>query len=97
MSNRFFVGFCDLDLHIESCQSLKDKRRVISALKEKLKNRYNVAICEFGNLTLWQRTQLGIVTCGNDKVVVDSVLKSVLEYLENVHSVSLLNYKLEVL
>jgi hypothetical protein len=97
MRHRFFIGRCDLDLHVENCHSLKAKRRVISSLKKKLRNHFNVAVCEFGDLSLWQRTQLGIVICSNDKVVVDSMMKSVLDYLNKVHSVSMLDFKLEIL
>ena len=97
MRHRFFIGRCDLDLHIENSHSLKAKRRVISSLKKKLRNHFNVAVCEFGDLSLWQRTQLGIVICSNDKVVVDSIMKAVLDYLNKVHSVSMLDFKLEIL
>lgn len=97
MQHKFFVGRCDVDLHVENCQSLKEKRRVILSLKEKLKRRFNIAVCEYGDLSLWQRAQLGITTCGNDRAVVDSVLKAVLNYLERVHAVSMLNFKLEVI
>lgn len=96
MSNRFFVGRCDLDLHIENSQSLKNKRRVVASLKEKLHNRYNVAVCEYGDLSLWQRTQLGIVTCGNDKHHVDSSLKTILDYVSTFPAVLLLKYDVDV-
>ncbi len=97
MSDRFFVGRCDVDLHIENCQSLKEKRRVVVSLKEKLKNRYNVAICEFGDLSLWQRTQLGVVTCGNSRQHVDSSLRKALDYVEKFRDVSLLNYDITII
>jgi uncharacterized protein YlxP (DUF503 family) len=97
MTDRFFIGRCHMDLHIANCQSLKDKRRIIASLKEKMKKRYNVAVCEFGDLSLWQRTQLGIVTCGNDKQHVDSSLKSVLDYVHNFRAVSLVNFELNIL
>ena len=96
MPHRFFVGRCDLDLHVENSQSLKEKRRIISSLKEKLRNRYNVAVCEFGDLSLWQRTQLGVVTCGNDKHHVDSSLNAILDYVAKFRAVSLLNYDVNV-
>ena len=96
MSERFFVGRCNMDLHIENSQSLKSKRRVILSLKEKLKKRYNVAICEYGDLSLWQRTQLGIVTCGNDKHHVDSSLQAVVEYVTTFPAVLLLKHDWEV-
>ncbi|MBE0433191.1 DUF503 domain-containing protein [candidate division WOR-3 bacterium] len=96
MSNRLFIGSCDLDLHVENCQSLKDKRRVISSLKEKLKNRFNVAVCEFGDLSLWQRAQLGVVTCGNTRQHVDSSLKAAVDYIQDFHAVSLLKYDIAI-
>ena len=96
MSDRFFVGRCDLDLQIDNCQSLKEKRRIVASLKEKLKNRYNVAVCEFGDLSLWQRTQLGLVTCGNSRQHVDSSLRTVLDYIDKFHDVSLVNYDIAI-
>ncbi len=96
MADNFFIGRCAVDLFIENSHSLKEKRRIISSIKEKLKNHYNVAICEFGDLALWQRAQLGIITCANDKVKVDSVLKSALEYLKKNRFISLLNFDLEI-
>jgi uncharacterized protein YlxP (DUF503 family) len=96
MTDRLFVGRCHMDLHIANCKSLKDKRRIVASLKEKMKNRYNVAVCEFGDLSLWQRAQLGIVTCGNDKQHVDSSLRAVLDYVQNFRAVSLLNSDLNI-
>ncbi len=97
MASRFYLGRCDLDLHVENCQSLKDKRRVVASLKEKLKNNFNVAVCEFGDLSLWQRTQLGIVTCSNERGAVDAVLKKMLEYLKRNPLISVIDYTLEIM
>lgn len=97
MSHKYFIGFCNLDLHIENCQSLKEKRRVVASLKEKLNNRYNIAICEFGDLSLWQRTELGIVTCSNDQKIIDSTMKAVTNYIEQFHSVTLVNVETKII
>ena len=97
MTSRFFLGQCELDLHVDNCQSLKEKRRIVKSLKERLRNRYNVAVCEFGDLSLWQRTQLSIVTCSNDRIVVDSTMKSIIDFLEKMHSVSLLDFKQRII
>jgi len=94
--SRFFVAQCELDLHIENSHSLKEKRRVIKSLKERLRNNYNISVCEFGDLSLWQRAQLGIVICGNDKSVVDSTMKTIIDFLDRIHSVSLLDCKIQI-
>ncbi|UCG30609.1 MAG: DUF503 domain-containing protein [candidate division WOR-3 bacterium] len=83
-------------MHIDNCHSLKEKRRIVTSLKEKLKNRYNVAICEFGDLSLWQRTQLGLVTCGNTKQHVDSSMRKALDFIDKFHAVSLLKYDIAI-
>jgi len=97
MANTFYVGRCELDLFIENSHSLKEKRRIIKSLKERMKNQYNIAICEYGDMSLWQRSQLGLVSCGNERSIVDATLKRAIEFLKHVHSVSLLNFTIEIL
>lgn len=97
MGDKLFIGRCEVDIYVDSCQSLKEKRRVVKSLKEKLRNHYNVAVCEYGDLSLWQRAQLGIITCSNDKSVTDSTMKTVIEFIERTHSVSLLNSDLQII
>ena len=97
MASKFYTGQCIFDLHVANSQSLKEKRRVIKSIKEKLKNRFNVAVCEFGDLSLWQRSQLGIVTCSNDRAVVDSTIRMVTSFLERVHTVALLDIKQSII
>jgi uncharacterized protein YlxP (DUF503 family) len=97
MSSKCYIGRCILDLHIANSQSLKEKRRVIKSIKEKLRNRYNVAICEFGDLSLWQRSQLSIVTCSNDQTVADSTIKAVINFVEHNHAVELLDIEQDII
>ena len=94
---KLYVVQCILDLHVADCQSLKDKRRVIKSMKQRLKNRYNISVCEFGDLSLWQRTQLGIVTCGNDRTIVDSTINTVINFIEHVHAVTLLDVEQRII
>ncbi|MGQ9465124.1 MAG: DUF503 domain-containing protein [bacterium] len=95
--DKFFVGICDLDLHIEQCQSLKDRRRILLSMKEKIKNRLNVAICEFGNTSLWQRSRIAIVTCSNAPRVVESTLREAIEFISNFPSVNVLNSNCKII
>jgi len=96
MANRFFVGRCELDLYIENCHSLKEKRRVIKSIKERLRNQYNIAVCEYGDLSLWQRVQLAVITCSNSKTMVDATIMKVRNFLDHTHAVSLLNFECDI-
>jgi len=96
MANSFVVGRCELDLFIENSHSLKEKRRIIKSLKERLKNQYNVAVCEYGDISLWQRSQIGLVSCGNERSIVETTLKRAIDFLNHIHAVSLLNYTIDM-
>ena len=96
MASSFVVGRCEIDLFIENSHSLKEKRRIIKSLKERLKNQYNVSVCEYGDMSLWQRSQIGLVSCGNERAIVDTTLKRAVEFINHVHLVSLLNYTIEM-
>lgn len=97
MANTFYVGRCELDLFIENSHSLKEKRRIIRSLKERLKNQYNIAVCEYGDMSLWQRSQLGLVSCGNERSIVDTTLKRAVDFVGHFHALSMLNYTVEIL
>jgi len=46
-----------LDLHSNSTHSLKEKRKIVSSMKEKLKNKFNISLIESDHQDLWQKIQ----------------------------------------
>ncbi len=96
-NKKFYVGVCSLDIHIQNCHSLKEKRRVISSLKEKLKNRFNIAMCEFGDQDLWQRSQIALVTCSNEMNKIERIINSSIEHISHIPLVTVLNSEFRVL
>lgn len=61
-----------LSLHIPMAHSLKDKRRQIKSLKDRISQRFNAAVAEVGELDSWQRAELAICMLANDKSWLDS-------------------------
>ena len=58
------VGLLTLELFLPASVSLKDKRKVLSSLQSRLRNRHNLAIAEVGHQELWQRASLAVVSVG---------------------------------
>jgi uncharacterized protein len=90
------VGTLSLKLAIFEAVSLKDKRRVVKSLKDRLRNRFNVSVAEVGSLDRWQQAELGVALVANDGQFVESALDKVVAYVRQDSSASLVDYEVEV-
>jgi uncharacterized protein len=64
------------ELHLAGCQSLKDKRRVIKSLKDRLHDRFNVSAAEVDHQDSWQRAALACGVVTTDRRHAEEVLAS---------------------
>lgn len=91
------IGICTVELHIPDSGSLKGKRQVIKSIKDRIRQNYNVSVAEIGGLDLWQKGVLGIACVGNERKYINGVLDKIVGFLQNNHSIELLNYQIEFL
>ena len=89
------VGVLTVELVIYTSSSLKEKRFVVKSIKDKLKNKFNVAIAEVDFLEKWQRAKLGIVTVGNDYSHVENSMQKVFVYLDNWNEFEIINHSFD--
>ena len=68
------VGIVTWDLHLNGCASLKDKRRILQSLKDRLHDRFNVSVAETASHDLWQRAELTCAVVATDRRQAESVL-----------------------
>lgn len=75
-----------LTLQIPDAHSLKDKRRQIKSLKDKLSSRFNASVAEIDALDNWQQAVMGVCMISNDRTYLQKqyslVEAMVLEYTE---------------
>jgi len=62
-----FVTLLYIEVMIPHAQSLKDKRRAVRGLKDRISNRFNASVAEVGYLDKWQRSVLAVCLVGNDR------------------------------
>ena len=63
------------------CSSLKDKRRVLKSLKDRLHQRFNVSVAETDHQDLWQRAELTCSVVATDRRQASSVLSAADEFV----------------
>lgn len=72
------IGLLTIRLSIPGAQSLKDRRRALRSIKDRLRA-VNVAFAEIGDCEHWQTAELAIVTVTSDHGGVDAVLDKAAE------------------
>lgn len=91
------VGVLRLTLYLPENHSLKGKRSVLRTIKARVRNKFNVSIAEAGDHDLWQRGLLGIAQVGTDEPFVDSALREVVRYIDDMQIAELGEEQLEFL
>ena len=77
------VGVLKVSLSLSQVDSLKDKRRVIKSIKDKIRNTFNVSVAEIDDQDVWRSAQLGIAVISNDQSYANGVLSRVQDLIES--------------
>jgi uncharacterized protein len=91
------IGVLQLELRITDATSLKDKRREIKSLIDRVAHRHNVSIAEVGALDEHRRSIIGLAMVANDRRYVEGALSKLVDFVRTVPQVSLTDYKIELL
>ena len=70
------VGVLTWELYLDGCRSLKEKRRILKSLKDRLHNKFNVSVAETAHQDVWQRAELTCCVVATDRRHTESVLAS---------------------
>lgn len=89
------VVLLTFDLMIPFSHSLKDKRRVIKSLKDRVRARFNAAVAEVGYLEEWQRSRIGVALLGNDAKYLEQGASAIRHLIEGITDIQLLNVNQE--
>lgn len=91
------VGVLSLDVALFEARTLKDKRRVILGLKDRMRGRFNVSVAEVDYLDMPQRSLLGVALVSTETRVIHAQLDKVVELVRHTRGLSLLDYSREIL
>ena len=64
-------------------RSLKDKRMVVKSLMDKAHNKFNVSIAEIGEQDTHRTIMLGMACVAGTAALADSMIESILQFIEN--------------
>lgn len=70
------VGIVTWELHLNGCHSLKEKRQILSSLKDRLHRRFNVSVAETNHQDRWQRAELACCVIAGSRRHAEEVLSA---------------------
>jgi len=91
------VGICVIKLGLDESLSLKDKRRTVSSIKERVRQKFRVAIAETDDLDKMKSAELTLCTVANDEALVSSLIDKALEFVENLRTAMIVDTRVEIL
>ena len=93
-----FIGTCTVELHLPGNGSLKDKRRIVKSICNRVHNQFNVAIAEVDGHDAWQAAILGIACVSNDAAHAHQTLERVVAWIEGQRlDAHIVGYEIEIL
>jgi uncharacterized protein YlxP (DUF503 family) len=90
------IGVLCIDMRIPGSRSLKDKRRVMTSLKEQLRSRFNCSVAETEFHDLWARAQLAVCVVSEESSHAQQQLNEILRFASNKPGAEILDYRIEM-
>jgi hypothetical protein len=89
------VALVSVDFSIHFAESLKDKRRVVASVKDRIRARFNASVAEVAYLDERQRCGLGVAMIGGDRRHLESEVNALRQFLAEIRDIELNDVGLE--
>lgn len=90
------IGVLSINFRLHGISSLKAKRKISNSLKQKLKNKFNMAVAEVGSEDSLEHLELGLITLANEKIRVEEVLGKSLAMIEAISTDDIMDVKTDI-
>jgi uncharacterized protein YlxP (DUF503 family) len=91
------IGVLEISLHIPGSSSLKDKRKVIKGLKEKIRNQFNVSLAEIDGQNTWQSCHLACSMVALQKLAIEKEFQHIIALIDRVSELDIQDHWIDYL
>jgi uncharacterized protein YlxP (DUF503 family) len=92
-----FVAAARVEIHVHGSQSLKQKRGVVSSIKQRVRNKFNVSIAEVGGQDTWQIAVLGMAAVSEEAQDARVRLEKAIDFIAELHLAEVIDQEVEIL
>jgi len=76
------VGSLRLELYLSESESLKDRRRILKSIMDRLRNKFRVAVADLSEQPKWRYAEIGVSCVSNSEAHARDILQNVLRFVE---------------
>ncbi|HID55398.1 TPA: DUF503 domain-containing protein [Candidatus Poribacteria bacterium] len=91
------IGICTLYLVLPSGSSLKEKRRVVNSIRDRIKSRYNVSVVEVDNHNSARQITIGIACVSNSSGHARKIMSNIIEFVGQNYIYETFDYEVEII
>lgn len=91
------VGVCHLELRLAQAASLKDKRRIIKSIRDRVRHRFNVSIAEVDHQDNHKLAALALAMVSNGTVPIHRTFGEIMRMLGGYPEVEIIYHHVEIL
>lgn len=77
------VALGTVELHLPDVGSLKGKRQILKSLKDRVRQKFEVAVAEVDHHDVWQRATLAVACVSHDSRHANEVVSKAVDFIED--------------
>lgn len=90
------IGVLRLRFQLHGVRSLKEKRRILNQLRDRVRSRFNVSWSEVDDQGEHQAATIGIAAVSGDARYLDGQLNKVVEFIEAAYLAELIDREMDI-
>jgi len=87
------IGGLRIEILLPSSFSLKEKRKILSSLKQRVINNFNVSISETGDNEIWNKSTLDIAIAAKDMYNLNDRISKIKKFLMEEREIEIIKIK----
>jgi len=91
------VGTGRIIFRLYYCNSLKEKRKIVKSIIQRIKNKFNISIAETGHNDTLSLAEIGFSLTGNDRRKINSQIDKVFSMADSLNLAEIIDTRMEIL
>lgn len=91
------IGTGRVVLRLHGVNSLKEKRKIVKAIVNRIKNSFNASVAEVGANDLHERAEIGFSITGNDQSTINSIIDKIFNKVDDMGLAEMIDTDYEII